>query len=407
MIKSQSRFQKEKKRLSSSEDVALSSKKIRFSYPEDKEEAMPIRFYDQVPHLILGYLDGDICPITMESKTKARTQQYAQFKLFGCGLRKIMKKDDISSLAKLILHGEEKEIEEVLEIVKKKPILLHIETEANDLLGRPVRGTLLKIAVMAGDVDLWSDIQDEKERGIVERLIAAGNLSREEVADQLQCLTSKKAIKENEKRNQRILAFIKRFGKGIIKKKASQYTSFESYQIRCKSLIDQLEKNLQPDTKAVITEGYVFDPKILYMAAKWYEENVVRFGGCEDWVQKETFWLGIGKLQSLLSSRDAQVARAGIGDMVDKKTIPKRTLNNSERSSLQLGVDFYLGYHGEVRPCLRPSHMILYGFMPLGLHGRFGGGAKLWETLYRSKNSSIEKFMQYTNNSNEYACLIM
>lgn len=384
MAKSQSKFQEKKEQPSSSEDAAPPSKKPRFSYdPEVKGEAMtPIRLYDQPPQLILDYLDGDIFPIALESKIEARTKYYAQFKLFGRSLHDMMK-DEASILANLILHGEEKDIEEVLKIVKKKPILLHVETEARDPLLRPISGTLLQIAAMAGDVNFKSGIQDEKEQGVVERLIAAGDLSKEETADQLQCLVSKKAIEENENRNQRILASIKRFGEGITETKADKNMSFEAYQIRCKSLIDQLEKDLQPDIKTVITTGYVFDPKILHIAAKWFEDNVGRFGGWWS-VQSDVFWVnGFGKLQSKLSSRDAQVTRAGIGYLVDDGVVPGRTLNNSDKtsyffnSSSRLGVDFYLGYYGGgVRVvCLRPSAIC---------------GRMLLENLCRAKTAALQ-----------------
>ena len=92
----------------------------------------------------------------------------------------------------------------------------------------------------------------------------------------------------------------------------------------------------------------MFDPKILCDTAKWFEDNVGRFG---DWwtKQSDVFWVnGFGKLESKLSSRDAQVIRAGIGNLVYDAIIPARTLNNADMSSYffnsysRLGVDFYL-----------------------------------------------------------------
>lgn len=63
---------------------------------------------------------------------------------------------------------------------------------------------------------------------------------------------------------------------------------------------------------------------------------------------------GMGKLQSKLSSRDAQVMNPGIGHLVDGGIIPARTLTTScghfYHSSFCLGRDFYLGYYGAGRP---------------------------------------------------------
>jgi len=56
----------------------------------------------------------------------------------------------------------------------------------------------------------------------------------------------------------------------------------------------------------------------------------------------------------MLSSRDAQVIRAGIANLIGHGTIPPRILSNPDSSSYffdarsDLGVQFYLGVHGEL-----------------------------------------------------------
>jgi hypothetical protein len=170
--------------------------------------------------------------------------------------------------------------------------------------------------------------------------------------DELQVITGLEAQLENEARNQQILTAVKKFGIDICTVKAEQGMKFEAFQERCKQQIAQLEIDLQPDIKEMYTSGYVFDPKILQEVAKWFTENVLRFGGWSS-IQCDIFWVnGFGKLQSKLSSRDAQVVNAGIGRVLDDNKILERTMQHagggtySHNFSSRLGRDFYLGCFG-------------------------------------------------------------
>src|SRR5262249_25518443 len=124
-----------------------------------------------------------------------------------------------SDLGNLILRAEEKDVNDALALAGKDRKLLLLPCTATDLQGRTIlKRTPLQIAAMAGDFDLKNRVKEEKNRGLVERLQLAGQLSDEEVAEQLrEVLTSKEAIAENEKRNQRIFAAIKAFGEDLIK----------------------------------------------------------------------------------------------------------------------------------------------------------------------------------------------
>lgn len=305
-----------------------------------------------LPVIVLDYLDGDVNPFVSSDKKAIPAEARQHLMLFGRKHHELIS-TDVSKVAELILKGEEKEIEEVLKLVKQNPSLLYRQAKAKDPLGREVQGTPLQIAAMAGDVDLKAEIKEEKDRGAVERLITAANLSPEEVREQLTVITSEEAKQKNAARNKRVVDTIKKFGESIIEK-AKEYKgdNFKEFQTQCQSVIDQLENDLKAGMNEVITSGYIFDPKILQEAAEWFEENVGRFGGW--WSnQSDVFWAnGFGKLQSKLSSRDAQVIRAGIGNLVDDGKIPARTLNNSNSVSFfftsapRLGVDFYLGRVG-------------------------------------------------------------
>lgn len=253
------------------------------------------------------------------------SQQHTQFKIFDKSIKDLRSKE-AALIGNLILRGEEKDVEQAIALVKKNPTLLHCKMKAVDPLGRyTAEITILEAAFMAGDVDLKPGIPNDRDRGIAERLIAAGNLSAEAVAEQLQIITSEKAQLENEARNNRLLAAIRRFGEGICNVKEAK--NFVEFQQCCEPLLAQLNKDLQDEAKRVITAGYIFDPIILQRAVHWFEDNVKKFGGYET-MQSNMFWAGFRKLQSQLSSRDAQVVGADISSLVNDGKIPRRTLQN-------------------------------------------------------------------------------
>lgn len=365
-------------------------------HPTEEGEAMPVYFPRGLPEIVLGYLDNDINSIQQPNRqTKWLSQQCGQFKLFGRTLTDLMS-DEAATVGNLILRGEEKNVNDALALVKKKPILLYCQTEATDPLKRRVKGTLLQIAAMAGDVDLKPGIREEKDRGMVERLIAVGRLSQEEVVEQLKVIIGEAAQHENEARNQCVLAAIIKFGNSICEVKSYDGMSLVSFQARCKPIIDELEIALQPDTKGVISSGYVFDLKILQYAAKWFEDNVKKFGGW--WTnQSDAFWVnGFGKLQSKLSSRDAQVVNIGVGRVVDQGKLPLRTLNSGDGVShfydanSRLGIEFCLGDFGGC--------------------GMWGPARGSWVSgkLMSSKNDSIAKLIQCPDNRSRFeSCLVM
>lgn len=371
---------------------------------EASGEAMSVQLPD-VDTILLDYLDADLIIYYQGDKItqKFSPKQRQQFTLFGAKPKALMYEvgsEEAASVANLILRGEEKEVNEALALVKKNPDLLRTQCIATDPLGRRVAGTPFQIAAMAGDVNLLEgEIKEEKNRGLVERLKAVAGLSDEEVREQLEeVFASNEAIAENEKRNQRILDAIKAFGEKVIKA-SEKYkgNDFEELQVLCQPVIKQLESDLTLHPNEVIKSGTIFDLTILQKAEEWFEENVNRFG---DWwsIQSDVFWVnGVGKLQSQLSSRDARVIRAGIGDLVDYNKVPTRLLRNSDgasyfyNTSSHLGQDIYLGYYG----------------------GECGAGMWTGASLGRavgklmsSKKNSVAKLMRQ-DNSKQSRCLIM
>jgi hypothetical protein len=315
-------------------------------------------------------VNSDIKSLNALTQTCRRTQGLFQKSLTDT------RTERLGHLAKLILSGEENDVEEAVDLVKKTPSILNYSVQAADPKGRTLERKPLQIAAMAGDFDFKEDLA-EKDRGIVERLALAASLSKEEIDEQLQIITSEEAIHQNEARNQRVLTAIKAFGEGILEiKKAivienslqnnedkTSHTpptqmSFEDFQARCKPIIDKLEKALQPNPQEVIRLGYIFDIKIRRDAEVWFKDKVNSFGG---WYsnQSNVFYVnGIGKLDNNLSARDAQAVLGGMGNFVAGGTVPRRSVKNADGSSYffnsasGLGVLFCLGYSGERWPGL-------------------------------------------------------
>ncbi|HSW71633.1 MAG TPA: hypothetical protein VLH77_06640 [Gammaproteobacteria bacterium] len=390
--------------LSTSSKAALPSEPFISHDPDAEAEGEVMtsaHFTRGLPEIVLGYVGDDVNTNWLgdsdsaDDETKPFSiEERKKFMLFGAKSEYFISKQ----AATLILRGEKEDIEKALALVKQNPHIVHCVTRAFDPLQRSVKGTLIQIAAMAGDVGLKPGIVKGEEQGAVESLIAVAGLSRDEVAEQLKVLTSEEAIRENEARNQQILKAIKRFGEGIIALESKGDDSLEQFQAKCQPLIDQLEKDLRPDANRVLISGYIFDPMILKETLDWYDTNFNRFS---DWSQRDVFIInGYGKLQAQLSSRDAQVVRDGIGPAVDRGKIPPRTLNNADGSSYfynpqsRLGIDFFVGYYG-------------------GGAGRAGGdvrrrpGGRRVGKLMSNKNSSLARLMRPQAQAKQNRCSIM
>src|SRR5205085_246631 len=133
--------------------------------------------------------DKDKKPLTIEERKS--------FRLFDKPIENLLNAHpdpEATVIGNLILHGEEKDVSEALTLIEvkleKDPNYLDYAVIATDPLGRKVKGTLLQIAAMAYDVDLKSEIKEEKDKGLVERIVKLSKpyLSDEEIALQLQVI---------------------------------------------------------------------------------------------------------------------------------------------------------------------------------------------------------------------------
>jgi hypothetical protein len=356
--------------------------------PDAASECMPVFFTGErisVPELILSYLDGDIDSGLEERESKqVSVEERQQLTFFGKNFFELM----AVRVANLVLLGDEKSVEEALTIVKKNPSLINYIVITKDQDGNVVNGTPLQIAAMAGDVNLTEVIPQEKDKGMVERLALASGLSEEEVAKQLHVVTSKEAEQENEKRKQHILKAIIDFGNGILDVMTDNDIILEGLQKLCQPIIEQLEASLKPDPNVIITSGYIFDPRILSEAAKWFKENINRFGGYHS-IRSEVLCInGFAKLQKKFSARDFQIITAGIGKLVDNRVIPPRASRDAKLNS-RLGVRVYIGFSGVA---MRDAAMT--DFIARMVPQRVGWLEEAWvglEKLMSNKSMSIVK----------------
>lgn len=341
---------KNKKKIARSKTPA----KTIVSYdPDAKGEIILKHFFSGFPNIILAYLGSDIAPTSIHDK---KTQKLSgidySLTFFGKRFPELMDAD-AAVVANLLLSGEENDIEIAIATIKNNPDLLRTHTMVFDRKQRCIKGTPLQIAAMAGDVDLIDDIADAKNQGAVRKLIEVSDLSRSEVIEQLKCITSEEAKQKNKERNQRILNAMIKFASAIIseEKKCSD-KRLHVFQRHCQAHITELEKDLQPDPNEIMTAGFIFDPKVLYLAAEWFKKHIQDF---DDWysVVSDVFWInGWGKLQDKLLARDAHIIRAGIAKLFDG-VIPPRSMDvrDGETSDIFnttacLGVDYCLGNYG-------------------------------------------------------------
>lgn len=357
MVKNKKSYEKIEQKKTN--DISSTVAMIPFNKPivlydlDVKGEIMRKHFFPGFPEILLEYLGSDIAPTSIhDKKTKKLSDIEYPLTFFGKRFEELMDAD-AALIANLLLRAEENGIEIAVAVIKNNPDLLRVHTMVFDQKKRCIKGTLLQIAAMAGDMDLVDGIVDEKDQGVVRRLIQAGDLSRSEIIEQLKCITSEDAQQKNKERNERILNAIIKFAKGIIyEAKRCSDMRLPVFQAHCQAHIAELEKDLDSDPSEIITAGFIFDPKALYFVAEWFKNHIKDF---DDWysVVSDVFWInGWGKLQDQLSSRDAHIIRAGIANIFDG-VIPSRSMDISDdacddlfNTSSCLGVDYCLGCYG-------------------------------------------------------------
>lgn len=335
---------------------------------ETKDEKAEEVFPDFLPDVIKVLTSTYV--VDTDFTNKRCKSEPPQFTLFGTPYLSLLH-TEATELGNMIFWGEEKDVEIILAKVRENPALLDLKVTVMDQHKTPViQKTLMEIAAMAGDVNLRPKIVNEKDRGLFERLKEAGNVSTEKAAESKQCINSAEAKIENEKRVERYLEIIKKFGMNLCEGK-----------LTLKKAIAQLEEDLQLERSKAVNLGLIFDPIILQKAAEWFEDNVYKLFGCWQTIMCDAFWIyGIGKLQSLLSSRDAQALRAGLGMLQNR--IPDRRLNNPDGRSYfynedsGLGRTHYLGYY-----CCEDARRA-----PAGEVGR--SGARILKTYIDEKQQS-------------------
>jgi hypothetical protein len=358
-------------------------KKILLPIPDHDETTDADCLPDDIQAICLAYGEESQEELVKESNKKLE-YQYHHTSFFSKHLAL-----QLRQAADAVLKGDQASVDYVIKLVNEKRVPLTLSTKGQNAREQWVEGTLLQIAAMAGDVNLRKKTAKEKDHGLVELLAEAGKLSQEEVANQIHAvLFTEEAQQKNKERKQLVIDALVAFANNIIAANlpASWNTieEFKAAQAKSQPYIDTFRKALLPDPNEVITSGYIFDPDILVKTAEWFEnkENIERLGGWWS-LKSDLFWVnGFGSLQGATSARDAQVIREGIGNVVDDKNLPPRTLKNSDGSSYffdaasRLGWDFFVGYFAG-RPRLVSA-------------GRGAGGA--WKTYVEQKQQHCKTY---------------
>lgn len=305
-------------------------------------------------NIIIDYLGGDL-DLNWRGSAADKTKPFSnkerrQFRLMDRCVRELMNHPKATKVANLGLSGEAEEIDEAEEIIKADPSVMHYRVLAHDRLDRHALGRPFEVMLIGGDVDIKPDLKEIKHRGAAERFALAGKLSKQQIEEQDQVLTSDEAKDTDAIRSSRTIDIMKKFGKDVlaVRPKDVEFKKFQG--THCKTLIDDLETDLLRDAKEeVVMMGKLFDgPLILGKVETWYDENEKYFNLNQDWVFGSN---GYGTIQFILSARDGHVERPGFGRFVDGE-MPPRTLKNPDgtshfgRPSSRLGRDFYIGYYG-------------------------------------------------------------
>lgn len=344
-------------------------------------EVMPVSLPKGITQIVAKLLNGDInFNWSGDAKTKSFTvEERNRFRLFNKPIesllieRQMHPDPEAATIANILLRSEEKEVSQALDLIKikltKDPAYLDFAIEAVDHLQRKVKGTLLQIVAMAADVVSVDGIENEEEHGLVERLAIMGKLSTEEITSQLQIITSHEAKRANEKRNQRILNAVKRFGEELLVKwkefeetmldtsegPALKNLSIESkqylnrmlgpsrprYKMRledfCKPIIDELNATLI--SNETITSGFIFDLAILRETVKWLEENMKDFDAKRRLPGNLYSRCVVEPLRAKLSMRDIQVVGEPFAILYHQES-PPRDLEPRYRFLLDYKRDF-------------------------------------------------------------------
>ena len=361
-------------------------------------------FHDDASGIIQKYIGGDF---RLPSPKK-----YQHYFLFGKNTEMLLDKK-ASELAQRLICAEEEEAVWILKIIEDKPYLANCYVKVLTPQGQPVWGSFLQFFAMLGDVDVHPNLQNDRDRGMVERIKKAANLSDDIVAEQLaEVITSEKAVKANQKRNKHVLDAIKVFGNAIIQRaKECQFQGvdgfhyvnanadlFQYFPAFCKEPINALINTLKPNPNEAITAGLVSDLSVLYQAIKWFQENLKRFGGWGSTVSYIFWENGISKLQAKAMPADARVILRGIGNWDRGETAPRlrksaKGFNNFYSVDSGLGSKFYPYYGCGRRWATREARP----------------GAREIEKLVSIKNTSFKKLMRQPDLHHESTncCLVM
>jgi hypothetical protein len=297
-----------------------------------------------------------------------------------------------------------RDIEGVEKLVKQNPNILYLTVEAKDHRGRRVRGTLLQLAILAGDVNIRPKKNNAKDHGAVERLKAY--LPELESVRQLQATQVNGWEQETAARMQVYMDALKTFLNAICTGKAS---TFDGLIVELEDSIKAFKSAFTPHPDAVITTGFIFDTQI-FLSANLAAD---RLNGCLS-AKSEVFdVIGFGTLQANASACDIQILITGIHSVMLRHQDPDYRLNSVDiPSSLSgLGVSFVLGLNGiwMVGSGTTWAQMAGYGQGGAGENGRKG-----YTRLHSSKNSSVadcyaalQQSRQEPSNHAKSQCIIM
>ncbi|OGT36224.1 MAG: hypothetical protein A3F11_06685 [Gammaproteobacteria bacterium RIFCSPHIGHO2_12_FULL_37_14] len=205
------------------------------------------------------------------------------------------------NILKLLHHaafGEKKEVEEIL---KKHPELLYKKDITYDRCGRPIEGTVYRVALGAKDISIN---QGEEMVEMITRYLMQLPEGEKELARQYAEQFPEAYKAQEEKRRKRDSAALEKVFAAIEKSNTNK---------DCENAIEEFQCYLKKQTKKVITTGYHFNDQLFNEALRLYGYHYRQFDGCDSRKNHLAAIKVIGGIERYFPACLAQAARGGFG----------------------------------------------------------------------------------------------
>jgi hypothetical protein len=235
------------------------------------------------------------------------------------------------------------EFDKVEQLIRQNDTIRDCIVEVIDENGNPIKGNLLRIAALTGNVNPRELKPDEPDDGLFEKL--ANYYSAKERAE---AVNPEGWQEETNRRMQPYRDAVNVFMQKVIEAKATTYAELER---ELDDDINAFKNILKNKPNAAIENGNVFDLEVIVDALELLDSKITDLGG---WADKADLFciIAVGNLQDKASMCDKRAIKKGLGN-IDNGQLPDRAMklegfNSFSRATsdgrlLSLGSNFFWG----------------------------------------------------------------